>query len=216
MIFVSTPACENGFITVSEPTLDDRFKELRQQVDREVARARSEVIAELSRAVSKMRAASNEAEWHDAVLDCGRLFASEPDALDLIASLATLTSRSTPVVSNQPTRNVIHSTTPSTKEAGSNGDASSGDVVDLAAQRFARVRIAEIRLYYASAVKAGRAGRDLYGSLKPHIEAARDAFRDRYLKNGTSTADYLHAEIVHALAHDDATLLGPDYPGPLA
>ena len=205
---------------MSESTLDDRFNELRQQVDREVSRARSEVIAKLSAAVSKMRTASDEAEWHDAVLDCGRLFASEPDALDLIASLATLTSRSTPAVSNHPTSNGIHSTTPSThsttQEAGSNGAASNGDVIDLAAQRFARVRIAEIRLYHASAVKAGRAGRDLYGSLKPHIEAARDAFRDRYLKNGTSTADYLHAEIVHALAHDDATLLGPEYPGPLA
>ncbi len=199
------------FITVSESTLDDRFKELRQQVDREISRARREVIGDLARAASRMRAASNEAEWHDAVLDCGRLFASEPDALDLIASLATLTSP-------RATAAVTHHTI--TQEKGSNGAAPAGDVINLAAQRFARVRIAEIRLYYASAVKAGRAGRDLYGSLRPHIEAARDAFRDRFLTNGTSagtsTADYLHAEIVHSLAHDDATLLGPDYPGPLA
>jgi hypothetical protein len=179
-----------------EPTLDDRFKELRQQVDLEISRARSEVIAELARSVSRMRSALNEAEWRDAVLDCGRAFSSEPAALELIASLATLTAPAPP----RPT----------------NGAMPVGDQINTAAQRFARVRIAEIQLYHASAVKAGRDARDLYGSLKPHIEAARDAFRDRYFENGTSSADYLHAEIVHALANDDATLLGPDYPGPLA
>lgn len=201
------------FITVPESTLDDRFNSLRQEVDREISRARSEVIAELAAAVSRMRAASNEAEWRDAVLDCGRVFAGEPAALELIASLATLTALTAPAAADS----AVHE--------GSNGvcaapAAEAINDINPAAQRFARVRIAEIQLYHASAVKAGRDARDLFGALRPHIEAARDAFRDRFLTNGTAaatpTADYLHAEIVHALAHDDATLLGPNYPGPLA
>jgi hypothetical protein len=87
---------------------------------------------------------------------------------------------------------------------------------ELSAQRFAKVKIAEIQLYQAPAVKAGRAARDLYGSLRPHIDAARQAFEERFLKPGHQIADYLHAELVRTLANDDATLLGPGYPGPLA
>jgi len=90
---------------------------------------------------------------------------------------------------------------------------------NAAALRFARVKIAEIQLYQTDAVRAGRASRDLYGSLKWHIDEAREAYREKFLSNGTSggtkTADYLHAEILHALANDDAALMGPGYPGPL-
>jgi hypothetical protein len=84
------------------------------------------------------------------------------------------------------------------------------------------VKIAEIQLYHASAVKAGRAARDLYGSLKPQLDDARAEFRRLFLghvnntNRANETTDYLHAEMLHALAHDDATLLGPNYPGPLA
>ena len=107
---------------------------------------------------------------------------------------------------------------PDSMAAGSAGLAP----VDAAALRFARVKIAEIQLYHASAVRAGRASRDLYGSLKPQIDDAREEFRKLVLGNSikihqaSDTTDYLHAEILHALAHDDATLLGPNYPGPLA
>ena len=169
--------------------LDDRFQELRQLVDQEIARARVEVIAEIARAVSRIRAASNEAEWHEAVLDSGRAFANEPAALELLASLAAITAPSTA--------------------------APAAPAHDAAAKRFARVKVAEIQLYHAAAVKAGRAARDLYGSLKSEIDSARSAFREKFLSNG-NTSDDLHAEIVHALANDDTTLLGPAYPGPLA
>jgi len=134
-----------------------------------------------------MRAASNEAEWNAAVLESGRAFASEPAALELLAALAALTA---------PT--------------------SGGLASDAAARRFAKVKIAEIQLYQAPAVKAGRAARDLYGSLKEQIDQARQSFAERFLNNGARTADYLHCELIRALANDDATLLGPHYPGPLA
>jgi hypothetical protein len=85
-----------------------------------------------------------------------------------------------------------------------------------AAERFARVRVAEIRLYHATAVKAGRASRDLYSALRSEMDAAREAYRVKFLTPVNGAADYLHGEFVRTLANDDATLLGPAYPGPLA
>ncbi len=84
------------------------------------------------------------------------------------------------------------------------------------ALRFARVKVAEIQLYQASQVKSGRAARDLYGVLGPHIDAARGAFRENFLVPLSGLPDYLHQELVKTLAKEDAVLLGPSYPGPLA
>jgi hypothetical protein len=174
---------------VVEPTLDERFRELRQSVDLEIARARRDVIAEVAGAVSQMRSAANRSEWSAVVAESSKRFEGDPQALELMAELAALTAP-------EPSENV--------------------HAVEVRARRFAKVKIAEIQLYQAPAVKAGRAARDLYGALQPHIDAARQAFQERFLTNGTHTADYLHSEFVRALANDDATLLGPGYPGPLA
>jgi hypothetical protein len=172
---------------VSESNLDERFTELRRSVDAEIARARRDVIDELARAVARMRSAANESEWSAAVLNAGRAFSGDAGALELLASLAALTAPAAAVLAT-----------------------------DVGAQRFARVKIAEIQLYQGAAVKSGRAARDLYGWLKPQIDAARRAFEERFLRNGAHTADYLHSELLRVLANDDATMLGPEYPGPLA
>ena len=86
---------------------------------------------------------------------------------------------------------------------------------DLRAQRFARVRVAEIQLYHAAQMKSGRTSGDVYRALKSQMDAARDAYREKFLTPVNGTADYLHAEFVRTLANDDAVLLGPEYPGPL-
>jgi hypothetical protein len=91
----------------------------------------------------------------------------------------------------------------------------SHEETNLRAQRFARVRVAEIQLYHAAAMKNGRAAGDVYAALKLQMDAAREAYRDKFLTPVNGTADYLHAEFVRTLANDDAALLGPDYPGPL-
>ncbi len=83
------------------------------------------------------------------------------------------------------------------------------------AQRFARVRVAEMRLYKANAVKEGRESHDLYVALLNEIESARDQYRQDFFSTPTMI-DYLHVELVRTLANDDASMLGPDYPGPLA
>jgi hypothetical protein len=86
----------------------------------------------------------------------------------------------------------------------------------LKAQRFARVKIAEIRLYQASQVRSGRVAEDLYGALKPQIDAAREAYRGQFLTPVHGIPDYVHLELIKTLANDDAALLGPTYPGPMA
>lgn len=85
----------------------------------------------------------------------------------------------------------------------------------LRAQRFARLQVAEMRLYKSMAVKNGRLNADLYSYLKYEIDTARDAFRRDFLSASPSMVDYLHLELVQTLANNDAALLGKDYPGPM-
>ena len=85
----------------------------------------------------------------------------------------------------------------------------------LRAQRFARVQVAEVRLYQSERVKNGRTAHDLYTSLQEEILSAREAFRSEFLNASDSMVDYLHLELVRTLANDDAELLGKDYPGPM-
>ena len=86
----------------------------------------------------------------------------------------------------------------------------------LKAQRFARVQVAEMRLYKSDAVKDGRARGDLYGPLKAEIDNAREVFQKNYLSATPTMVDYLHLELVRTLANDEAELLGRTYPGPQA
>jgi hypothetical protein len=85
----------------------------------------------------------------------------------------------------------------------------------LRAQRFARVHVAEIRLYKSPLVLEGRKRRALYAYLQEDIDRGRDIFKSEFVDKVPSMADYFHGEIVRTLANDDATLLGENYPGPL-
>jgi hypothetical protein len=85
----------------------------------------------------------------------------------------------------------------------------------LGARRFARVKVAEIRLYHADAVEQGRRRRNLYGVLKESMDEAREAFRQKFVSASETMIDYLHLEFMKSLAHDNPALLGTGYPGPL-
>jgi hypothetical protein len=87
--------------------------------------------------------------------------------------------------------------------------------IHFRAQRFARVQVAEMRLYQAEAVQAGRARARLYETLRKPIETARERFRQTYFSPCPSMVDYLHLELVRTLANDDPELLGKEYPGPM-
>jgi hypothetical protein len=85
----------------------------------------------------------------------------------------------------------------------------------LRAQRFARVKVAQMRLAETEAVQSGRARRTLYSGMQDAIDGARNEFREKFFAPCPGMLDYLHLEIVHTLANEDAELLGPDYPGPM-
>src|SRR5689334_4669710 len=84
----------------------------------------------------------------------------------------------------------------------------------LRAQRFARVQVAEMRLFETDAVQSGRAQNDLYDALRSRIDTARESFRRTFFVSCPSMVDYLHLELLRTLAHDDPDTLGKDYPGP--
>jgi hypothetical protein len=86
----------------------------------------------------------------------------------------------------------------------------------LRAQRTARVRVAQIRISEASALRKGVQERDIYQALRRSIDAARGEFRRNYMTQTPGMVDYLHLEIVRSLAHDNEKLLGAEYPGPMA
>lgn len=85
----------------------------------------------------------------------------------------------------------------------------------LRAQRHARVRVSQMRLSESEAVQTGRTRHNLYAGLQADIDTARTEFREKFFAPCPGMLDYLHLEIVHTLANEDAELLGPDYPGPM-
>ena len=84
----------------------------------------------------------------------------------------------------------------------------------LQAQRFSRVKVAELRLYHADHVREGRAKSNLYDVLRGEMDRLRSEFQKDFGSTPTMV-DYLHLELLRTLAHDDDRLLGANYPGPL-
>jgi len=90
----------------------------------------------------------------------------------------------------------------------------SGQKFHRGAMRYARLLVSEIELYNKEHVAEGRANKDLYARLKPHIDRSRRAYESRFSRAMTAPKDYFHEELVRTLAHNDFSLLGPDYPAP--
>jgi len=85
----------------------------------------------------------------------------------------------------------------------------------LQAQRVARVKVAELRLYNADELRKGIFAGDIYNALRAGIDEARTEFLQSFLSKSPTMVDYLHLEILRSLAHDDDRLLGKNYPGPM-
>ena len=85
----------------------------------------------------------------------------------------------------------------------------------LKAQRFARSRTAEIRLYEADAVQVGRLQKNLYKALQVRLDDAREGYRNQFTAGSSTMVDYLDREFIRTLAQGDRTLMGPEYPGAL-
>ncbi len=82
------------------------------------------------------------------------------------------------------------------------------------AQRFSRLLVSEIELYNKEEVKQGRKNKDLYQRLKRDIDRSRQTYEKRFGHTVVKQVDYFHEELVRALAGNDPSLLGSDYPGP--
>lgn len=142
-------------------------------------------------------------------------------ALELLAQVVSADwarlEAAPPAPPTEPLINIAAANGPADEQAANSWDALSPDdqQIHLRAQRFARVQVAEMRLFEAEAVQTGRARRDLYDALRNSIDNAREQFREKFFAVCPNMVDYLHMEMVRTLAHEDAEMLGADYPGPL-
>jgi hypothetical protein len=137
----------------------------------------------------------------------------ETAALELLASIAGSALESlSPKPPARPADPVAIAQAPA---PAASAIARADQPIHLRAQRFARVRVAEMRLRKPGAVLGGRASGDLYTRLRLEIDAARGEFRRQFLAPCPSMPDYFHLEVLRALANDQTALFGADYPGPL-
>lgn len=82
----------------------------------------------------------------------------------------------------------------------------------VAALRYARLLVSEIKLYNEQKVKEGRAAGDLYSRLREDVDKARGAYdNDKRAKEVAERYDYFHHELVNQIAEGDAAKLGDNY-----
>jgi hypothetical protein len=153
------------------------------------------------------------------------LFAANQDQLDLnafelIAALAStvLERHSNASLHTQiATQALAAKTLPSSGLAPLPSWADLGQdqrVLHVRAQRFARVKVAEMQLSRPDACHAGRQQSNLYVFLRREIDKARETYRKQFMTI-PSMVDYLHLELVRTAAGNDEQKLGADYPGQL-
>ncbi|MBI3491220.1 MAG: hypothetical protein HY047_05480 [Acidobacteria bacterium] len=78
---------------------------------------------------------------------------------------------------------------------------------DVAAQRYARLLVLEIKLYHEAEVVAGRQEGDLATRLGGEIARARGQYEQRVPPTVQQRVDYFHDELVRTLANGDPSLL---------
>jgi hypothetical protein len=79
---------------------------------------------------------------------------------------------------------------------------------DEAAERYARLLVAEIKLYHEGLVDEARRERDLLRRLRPQIERAQQLYEERVAPAVRARTRYFEQELVRTLAGGDASLLG--------
>jgi hypothetical protein len=140
-----------------------------------------------------------------------------PPALELLCGTAGLTieilAPPIPVLKALPAHDLVRIAEPEPR--GWTDLTAEDQKLHLQAQRVARVKVAEMRLYHAEELRNGVASGSIYHALQTEIDAARSAFLLAFLSKSPTMVDYLHLELLRSLAHDDDRLLGEDYPGPM-
>jgi hypothetical protein len=85
----------------------------------------------------------------------------------------------------------------------------------LRAQRFAKVRTAQMRISESDDLRKGTQQADIYSALRRSIDAARHDYERSFMSQSPTMVDYLHLEIIRSLARENSQLMGQDYPGPI-
>ena len=75
--------------------------------------------------------------------------------------------------------------------------------------------MSEVKLNNQVLVVDGCQGNDLYHQLRQELDRARKLY-EKHVDWLAADRDYFHEAIVEILCDGDATVLGPDYPGPRA
>ena len=91
---------------------------------------------------------------------------------------------------------------------GDLGQRSPAAEEDASAIRYARLLIAEIKLYHEDAVVEGREHADLLVRLSPEIARARRLYEERVPAEVRNRADHFGQELIRTLANGDPRLLG--------
>lgn len=79
------------------------------------------------------------------------------------------------------------------------------------ARRFARLLVAEIKLYNDHKVESACRAGNLYQQLKSEIDRAQKMYDERVSSDATVGTDYFYEELVSILADGDPTKIGPGY-----
>ena len=83
-----------------------------------------------------------------------------------------------------------------------------GSEEDNSARRYARLLVAEIKLYNESQVEQGRRDRDLYERLKEDIDRSRQMYDERVPDDVRKGTNYFFEELVRILADGNREALG--------
>jgi len=99
-----------------------------------------------------------------------------------------------------------------------NTDSSATDLSEAQLQndalRFAKLLVAEIKLYHEVEVYEGCRNADLYQRLKKEIDRSRKVYEKRVSPLIAAKSNYFYEELVKTLAGGDASKLGPGWEEP--
>ena len=87
--------------------------------------------------------------------------------------------------------------------------APSSDIGD--AQRFAKLLVAEIKLYNEEKLESAQRAGTIYQELKTEIDQAREMYENRIFLHEGFGRDFFYEELVNSLASGDSLKLGPGY-----
>ena len=86
-------------------------------------------------------------------------------------------------------------------------DSDVAEAADVAARRYARLLVFEIKLYHEAEVVSGRQARDLATRLGGEIARARSQYEQRVPLPVRQRVDFFHDELIRTLAAGDASVL---------